>query len=350
MKAFFRVCSIVLVLVMVLTGCSSASSTRKNGDQEAFLKDLAEGLKESCEILSNPDENIDEFTNLKNWAKRELKRLEKYNDVVFEDKRFNTLVHALIDGWQLDLATLELGGDMTSYKELMNRGWNTWGARADIISIFYKQYGLDVTRETILPYLQTAEANDLYCSSGASETQTENDNVETTFEVTRIYEGGDFIGMEVMNTSSVYIDVNIQLTLYDGNGNVIGVPEDSFYGLTPQEKGVIIFGYLDPYSTYSYTAGCNRNEWAEAQPRFSYEYNVINKKIIVTATNDSPISTEWIGVKSILLYHGEPVDYHTEPYVSDVDGVIEGYSSFVFEIDTFDCVFDDFILYFSDNY
>lgn len=147
---------IPMIILLVLSGCGANSPTSSaasaTGDPEAFLKDMADSITKRISMstqdttLMSDDDQIEFYGKL---VKIELDRIEKYENIQFQDGKFNELAHHYIQACQMQRNAL------VYYKntELYNALWVGGGTvRGGIIITFYEMYDLPISSDEVSLY------------------------------------------------------------------------------------------------------------------------------------------------------------------------------------------------------
>lgn len=145
-----------LIVILVLAGCGAKAPTSiaasATGDPEALLKDMAAGITERLSMseqdttLMSDDDQIEFYGRL---VRLELDRIEKYENDVFQDEKFNELAHHYINACQMQRNAL------VYYKntDLYNALWTGGGTvRVGIIIAFYEMYDLPISSDEVDKY------------------------------------------------------------------------------------------------------------------------------------------------------------------------------------------------------
>ena len=163
----FSLCCLFLCISLVFSGCGSKDSTEVAvGSQEAFLKDMAKGIEAR---LSKSDTDTTEMSQevlMEHYEKLvsyELNQIQKYDNQVFADEKFDVLAHLYIDACSMQLEATK------NYKneELFSALWNGGRtARSGLIITLYDRYDLPITADQANQYRTTTETSVEYSVSG----------------------------------------------------------------------------------------------------------------------------------------------------------------------------------------
>ena len=140
-----KIISIVLAVFVVLPLGAVAFA---DDLQEDFLKDMATGLVERWNIGMNENSTPEDIMGqYKRLVEIELDHIGKYQSESFQNKKFDLLAKAYIEGCQLQLNALKY------YKDRQDLYIIQWEAaykqRVICLVAIYDYYGLDITDEMI---------------------------------------------------------------------------------------------------------------------------------------------------------------------------------------------------------
>lgn len=170
MKRFNWIRTLLLTVVIMsacfaIVGCGNPEAdTAIMGDQEQFLKDMAEGiekrLSESDTDTSSMtrEEQIAHYEKLVNY---ELNQIQKYESQTFEDEEFDELAHLYIYSCMMQLEATDNYKNTELYDALWEAGRI---ARNGLIITFYDRYDLPITSEQADKYRTTTNVE--YSISG----------------------------------------------------------------------------------------------------------------------------------------------------------------------------------------
>lgn len=135
---------VCILLLGAALGCAQkpAASGGPVGDQEAFLADMAKGVKERLALADEEEEKMsdEEFIAFRiKLVDCELNKVSKYADAVFADERFNILAHNYINACQMQKDAMGFYNNTDLYSALWDGGRS---ARAGVIVTLYEQYNL----------------------------------------------------------------------------------------------------------------------------------------------------------------------------------------------------------------
>ncbi len=175
--------SILIIFLFFLAACGTTpvakADTGEYADQDAFLKAMAKGIQTR---LSNVDDakhanDTDEqrAAYYSRLVKYELDQIEKYDDAIFEDSKFDVLAHHYIHACQMQATATENVRNATLYNALWDGGST---ARRGIIVTMYEQYDLPIDSGMVDNYRGNASTfNPTFGSTNNSTPQTSNDSV-----------------------------------------------------------------------------------------------------------------------------------------------------------------------------
>lgn len=140
---------VCILLLGAVLGCAQkpAVSGGPVGDQEAFLVDMAKGIKERLALADEEEENMsdEEFIAFRTkLVDCELNKVGRYAYAAFADERFNTLAHNYINACQMQKDAMGFYNNTDLYNALWNGGRS---ARAGIIVTLYEQYNLGISSD-----------------------------------------------------------------------------------------------------------------------------------------------------------------------------------------------------------
>ncbi len=162
--------SLIVLTILMLTGCSTGNKTKSNTDQEEyfadkdFLKDLASGLEKRWD-KANEYNNDDLFDDADKFIEHteeciniELGALSKYKNEKFEDSKLQEKAISYINCLNDSLLTLDYAkSDFPKYSEDWEKYYNE---RSKLIASFYNDFGLEVKEsyeKTLKDFLNNAK-------------------------------------------------------------------------------------------------------------------------------------------------------------------------------------------------
>lgn len=243
----------MLLLSIVLIGCGS----KKSASQNDFLKDMSEGIK--SRIASDKDtstmsdaEIAEYYAELVNC---ELRKIGKYSDAEFSDKRFNTLAHQYINACEIQLAATENYRDENLYNAMWN---NAREIRSAIIVYFYENCNLNLTDDEIASYLPSnADYSITVDASGGNilDAFSDKDDVKLSHgdltiekhegEITNYGFGDEFCNIKYIVKNNSKYDLNaigVDVVVLDANKNILTTTSAAAWVTIPSGKTVICEG------------------------------------------------------------------------------------------------------------
>lgn len=150
-----RILSIIIVLVVLLSFAVIANAEKANEKayalQEDFLKDMAAGITKR--LNDNEDTNSMNTEQLAAYFLKvvgyELDKIEKYQDMAFEDNTFDQLAHLYIGACQLQRFAAQKYKNSDLFNSLWDSGRET---RSVIIIELYTHYDLPITSDQAESY------------------------------------------------------------------------------------------------------------------------------------------------------------------------------------------------------
>ena len=219
---------ITIMLGLLLSLSSFACTAYADDLQDAFLKDMSEGLAKRWSYDENEDSMTrQEFVEYRTkLVDEEYSRLNKYKDEEFQDYKFNILAHAYIDAINTQKESLNYYNDIEALYDIeWQSGYNI---RALVIPTFFDSYGLIADEETVKEFRGGISYSiDLSSQSNTiSSTNTEfeiynNEGITVYVTGTETTEYSKIINLRIQNLN--HHDLNImtkdaQLVI---NGNMI---------------------------------------------------------------------------------------------------------------------------------
>ena len=220
--------TIIMLCVLISTGYADDAielDSRGFASQEAFLEDMAQGIKGRLQYNSEDHSDEDQMETYAKLVGFELDRVEKYRDAEFADEKFDTLAHLYINGCIAQKSAVKYSRNLDLYNSLWNSGSKM---RAGIIAFFYEQYDLDLTQEEAAQYSSSNSGTTTYTYSWGS---------SSTDSTQKLYDGDiSFIKSETQtamsgrreyvytlrNNSDYAITVLAVLEVKDKEGKILG--------------------------------------------------------------------------------------------------------------------------------
>ena len=171
---------LIFIFIIMLSACGQGTpKTDAAGyaDQQAFLKDMAKGIKNRLAAVddsahaNDSDEKKAEY--YKKLVKYELEQIEKYENSVFEDNKFNDLVHHYIAGCKMQQSACDYMRNPSLYNALWNGGSTI---RAGIITHLYENYNLPISSEEAAYYASNGSVSISVSGNSAAQSLFGNDN------------------------------------------------------------------------------------------------------------------------------------------------------------------------------
>ena len=133
-------CLITILVLALLSGCSSSSEPKGKNTDEQFLASLTKGWESQWEVSADKGE-IDNAEELQAEWKAELDQIKKYNDAEFEDAELQEKAKEYIQVMQdlYDNAKWYFTERSMDYQDLLLQ-------RSILISQFVENYGLTVDK------------------------------------------------------------------------------------------------------------------------------------------------------------------------------------------------------------
>ena len=251
----FRVLLLALTLMLIISLVACSSS--KEASQSDFLKDMSEGIKSRIASDKNTStmseaEIAEYYAELVNC---ELKKIGKYSDAAFSDKKFDTLAHHYINACEIQLAATENYRNSSLYNTMWNSGREI---RSAIIVYFYENYDLNLTDEEIVSYLpSSADYSITVDSSGGNvlDLFSDKDDVRLNHgdltvekyegEITNYGFGDEFCNIKYVVKNNSKYDLNaigVDVVVLDASKNILTTTSASAWVTIPAGKTVICEG------------------------------------------------------------------------------------------------------------
>ena len=229
-----------ITLIVMLSACGQGTpKTDAAGyaDQAAFLKDMAKGIQKRLAALddekhaNDTDEQKAEY--LKALVKCELDCVEKYEDAVFEDSKFNELAHHYIHACKMQYSGATNIKSTTLYNALWSGGST---ARKGIIVTMYEQYDLPIDSNTVANYTggATGYTVTIGSSSNSPKKEFDRDTVEKKLETSYAITQNDTDIVFLKNDSEETVNITLTINLYY-NGQLVSSKESIFYNVFPDQ-------------------------------------------------------------------------------------------------------------------
>lgn len=251
----FRVLLLALTLMLIISLVACSSS--KEASQSDFLKDMSEGIKSRIASDKNTStmseaEIAEYYAELVNC---ELKKIGKYSDAAFSDKKFDTLAHHYINACEMQLAATENYRNSSLYDGMWSGGREV---RSAIIVYFYENYDLNLSDDEIASYLpSSADYSITVDSSGGNvlDLFSDKDDVKLGHgdltieklegELTNYGFGDEFCNLKyvVKNNSPYELNmVSVECAILDANKNILTTTGAYAWVTIPSGKTVLCEG------------------------------------------------------------------------------------------------------------
>lgn len=167
-------CIICFTLSVVLAVSLILSIIGKTGKQDDFLNSMATGINNRLAKDIPSDITYEEQMRLfKELVEIEIAEIEKYENVKFSDKTFNSLAHSYISACKSQKFAVENYKNEKIYNALWNGGYII---RAGIIVEMYEKYNLPIAAEQVNEY-RVEEYSSIVEDVANNEISKEIDNV-----------------------------------------------------------------------------------------------------------------------------------------------------------------------------
>lgn len=159
--------SILLCMGLLLNLCACGANNAKTQDeyanQEKFLQDMANGITERLNHVNDNAGRTDEelYAYYETLVECELKKIEKYENQIFENPSFNDLAHAYIDACQMQ----QIMADNYKVQTLHGLWDSAKEIRESIITEMYTHYDLPITSEQAAQYATQNSGKPQYSAS-----------------------------------------------------------------------------------------------------------------------------------------------------------------------------------------
>lgn len=252
-----NIISLILIIAMIVfVGCSN-DGQKTIIDYDKVLQEMSEGITER---LENQNDDVDSLSDREakeyyvNLVKSELDRLSKYKESVFEDEKFNKLIHTYINACETQLLAVDYYADYELYSALWDGGRYT---RSGIIVELYENYGLPITKQQAESY-KPEVSYDVSVDSDLDDLQEDIDALTTDDDVVlnvgdlRVvgcdgyFEDDDFeYSFVVKNNTKYKLDIGIACSVCDNKGNILATDREYLYTSLPAGKEGTIKGSID---------------------------------------------------------------------------------------------------------
>lgn len=142
-----KICvTLIICTLFSFVGHINAFAFDIYGNQDLFLADMAQGIINRVSHSTDTSE-MDWEDTIAIYAELvgyEIEQMQKYTSVHFADEKFDVLAHQYINACQMQKTATEYYRNEKLYDALWSGGYT---ARTGIISYFYENYGLPITRE-----------------------------------------------------------------------------------------------------------------------------------------------------------------------------------------------------------
>ena len=304
---------LLLAALLLLSGCGgqgSSSDAVKYADQDAFLSDMAKGITQrlnSDEDSSsmNAEQQANLFLKLVGY---ELDRIEKYQDLTFEDETFDQLAHLYISGCQTQRFAAQNYKNAALYDALWSAGRST---RAAIITELYSRYGLPITSEQAANYTSTGSYTITFSSgSGDNTDYTDCVKVETLPVWNEHYSNADYYHYDLLITNKsadCSIDVTVSVVFYNKSGDVVGTDRETIYAIGKGETQFCSFRTDAVFSRAEYKIEkAEKSYYTSGMSDLSFTVTTPGKKVMVEATNNGSSTIEY-GAAYCIFFNGKDI-------------------------------------------
>ena len=223
---------VLLTMTLTMTACGEKpAKTGANGyaDQTAFLKDMAKGIQNRLAAVddekhaNDTDEQMAEYR--KALVKCELDQIEKYEDAVFEDSKFNELAHHYIHACKMQYSGASNIKSTTLYTALWNGGSTV---RSGIIVTMYEQYDLPIDSNAVANYKGGTGGYTITfgTTSNSSKKEFDREAVEKKLSASYAITKNDTDVVFLENGSDEIINVGLTIKFYKGSNLVSSKTND----------------------------------------------------------------------------------------------------------------------------
>ena len=289
-----KLISACLLCTTILSACGNANtqqtSSAASASQDEFLQAMAAGI--SARLADNTDEtNMTEEQKaelFQNLVDTELAQIDKYDDVIFEDDKFNSLAHEYINACHSQKLATEYYKNTTMYNALWDSGRNI---RAAIISYLYENYELPITSEQAAEYNTTGSVSYTVDSDTANFFNAFNDDGEvqlsqgdlnivgTTRKRNEVFDDTYFeFSYLVKNKSSATLNsIDVNCSILDKDENIVGTTSAN------------VTATIAPNKTATCSGSITLNDYPTAQfiRIDNVDYDGNNNHIVTTLPVDS---------------------------------------------------------------
>ena len=240
LKTLKQIASAILTIILVLTLTACGEKQTKIDapdftDQTAFLKDMAKGIQKRLATVddekhaNDTDEQKAEY--YKALVKCELDQIEKYDNCVFQDDKFNNLAHHYIHACKMQYTGAESMKSTTLYNALWSGGSSV---RSGIIVTMYEQYDLPIDSKTVANYMGGSTGYTVAINSGSNTSKKEfdRDAVEKELETSYVITQNDKDIVFLKNDSKEIINAVLTTKRYH-NGKLVSAKDSYLYNVLP---------------------------------------------------------------------------------------------------------------------
>lgn len=266
-KPLLSIIAILLSVSILLAGCgASKSEANEIANQEQFLKDMAEGIKDR---LSKSDKDTSSMTqeevmaHYQKLVQYELNQIEKYENKSFENQDFDRLAHLYISACTMQLEATKNYKNAELYSALWDGGRVV---RSGLITTLYDRYDLPITAEQANEYRTTTNIEysvsgdtdylDLFSGGDGDVVLDVGDlaiiDTNLTFEKASTSEYDRFeYSFTVKNDSTHSLEsISLQVVITDLEGNILGTDSVGINNTVDGGKSAVLSSsiYLKDYS------------------------------------------------------------------------------------------------------
>lgn len=145
-----------------------------------------------------------------------------------------------------------------------------------------------------------------------------------------------YVAITVRNNSSYDMDLNAAIKFLDTSGKPVGARDETKSAIAPGAETVFIFGNEVAFSSYEYELTPSQNKYYQCvSQNISYEENIVDNKVIVTAKNEGDIAVRFAQC-TVLFMNGDNVVGSSYTYCIDDDNELKAGKSKAIQLNAYE--------------
>ena len=155
------------------------------------------------------------------------------------------------------------------------------------------------------------------------------------------------------NNADTTVRAEVNLTAKDSAGNMVGAYSDTAYAIAPGQTSCVWTSFDDPgtVETVEYTMTASEEpNYRSIFDTVTLEYNPLEDKVVVSATNNDTQDAEYVRVVAVYLSGGEAVRF-SEGFIGNDDLLLPAGATLSAELDYYaDVPYEDVVIAFDGRF